>query len=337
VTGSTFIGNYTIEWNYSHGGGISNVGRALTIENGNFSGNSAGIGGGIYNIGGAVMVTNSSLTTNNAKRYGGAVFNDGPGTLLVANSSLTRNNAQEAAGGIGNKGTLTVTSSSIINNVSSSGPMGTGGGIQNSANGIATLINVTFSGNRAQGVADDGGGGIMVYGGGVNLINSTLYNNTTLSTIATDGGGGISIKSGSTAIVMLTNTLVISNTSAVSKPDLSGNFISGGYNLIGSIDGSAGITNGVNSDIAGTNATPIDAKLGMLGNYGGAMQTIPLLPGSPAIDWIPVVNSSCNNTGVIADQRGVSRPYPLGGNCDIGAFEFNGIVYHYLYLPLIRR
>jgi hypothetical protein len=50
----------------------------------------------------------------------------------------------------------------------------------------------------------------------------------------------------------------------------------------------------------------------MLGDYGGATQTIPLLEGSPAIDSY--------NTGCLgSDQRGVVRPQ--GAACDIGASE----------------
>ena len=54
--------------------------------------------------------------------------------------------------------------------------------------------------------------------------------------------------------------------------------VSGSYNLIGT-GGSGGLINGVNNNQVGV-ANPL---LGTLGNYGGPTQTIPLLPGSPAI------------------------------------------------------
>ncbi len=41
-----------------------------------------------------------------------------------------------------------------------------------------------------------------------------------------------------------------------------------------------------------------------------------LVTGSPAIDASPA-DADCPAT----DQRGVTRPQPQGGNCDIGAFE----------------
>jgi hypothetical protein len=374
VANSTFLFNRAYEPSEPTVGGgaiynedsyVQSYGTFITVTNSIFSGNYAGIGGGIYNNRGKLMVANSSLLNNTANQ-GGGIYNDSFGTAnnsfvaaTVTNSVISGNSALSASGGIGNYyGTITVTNSTITGNsaLSASGGSGgignfagtitvtnstitgntsnsAGGGFQNSY-GTAILTNVTLSGNRALGTSDDGGGGVMVYMGNVSLVNSTISGNQTTSTVATDGGGGITVKSGSTTTVTLANTLVVNNTSATNKPDLSGNYISGGYNLIGSIDGSTGITNGINSDIAGTNTAPIDAHIGTLGYYGGNTQTIPLLPGSPAIDWIPVVNGSCNNTGITRDQREVLRPYPLGGNCDIGAFEFNGIQ---VYLPLIRR
>jgi hypothetical protein len=67
--------------------------------------------------------------------------------------------------------------------------------------------------------------------------------------------------------------------------------------------------------------------LGTLGNYGGSTQTIPLLPGSPAInagnDAFCAV-TSVNNL----DLRGVARPF--GTHCDIGAFEANFFTLNYM-------
>jgi len=55
-------------------------------------------------------------------------------------------------------------------------------------------------------------------------------------------------------------------------------------------------------------------------NAPGTTATHALLPGSPAIDKIPNTGG-CNGAGVTTDQRGVARPQPAGGLCDIGAFE----------------
>jgi len=70
----------------------------------------------------------------------------------------------------------------------------------------------------------------------------------------------------------------------------------------------------VDGGYAGGTNINVDPKLSTLGNYGGFTQTIPLLPGSSAID---ATSSNCP----AQDQRGKTRSTP---NCDIGAFESQG-------------
>jgi hypothetical protein len=72
-----------------------------------------------------------------------------------------------------------------------------------------------------------------------------------------------------------------------------------------------------NAGVCGLNTgePPVaDLLLGSLGANGGPTETIPLLPGSPAID------AGDAQLCPPADQRGVVRP--MGARCDIGAFEF---------------
>jgi hypothetical protein len=62
--------------------------------------------------------------------------------------------------------------------------------------------------------------------------------------------------------------------------------------------------------------------LGALSDNGGPTSTRLPLPGSPLIDAIP--NASCEAdgaAGITADQRGLVRPSPTGGACDVGAVE----------------
>jgi hypothetical protein len=100
---------------------------------------------------------------------------------------------------------------------------------------------------------------------------------------------------------------------------VSGDFTSGGHNLIGDGTGSTGFVNGVNGDMVGTAANPIDPRLGPLANNGGPTQTHALLAGSPAIDH------GDNTNAPATDQRGVARPRDGDHNgsraVDIGAFE----------------
>src|SRR5262249_17954256 len=92
-----------------------------------------------------------------------------------------------------------------------------------------------------------------------------------------------------------------SGTLAISSSIVAGNAQSSG----GDING-AGTFTGVNL----TNGTPL---LAPLANYGGTTQTMPPLPGSPAID------GCTGGTSFATDQRG--KPRIAGAFADIGAVE----------------
>jgi hypothetical protein len=62
-----------------------------------------------------------------------------------------------------------------------------------------------------------------------------------------------------------------------------------------------------------------------LKDNGGPTQTIALVPGSAAVDHVPVspvdyCTAADGVTPITTDQRGVARPQ--GAACDVGAFEF---------------
>jgi hypothetical protein len=78
-------------------------------------------------------------------------------------------------------------------------------------------------------------------------------------------------------------------------------------------DGSCGFA--MPNDLSG-----LDPRLGPLSDNGGLTPTHALLPGSPAIDHIPV--AECRLPRIVGiDQRGVTRPQPAGDACDIGSYE----------------
>ena len=108
------------------------------------------------------------------------------------------------------------------------------------------------------------------------------------------------------------NTIVAKNYRPVNVPnDLSGDFASLGHNLIGQGEGGVGLTNGIQGDLVGSAAAPLDPLLAPLINNGGSTPTHALLAGSPAL------NSGDSTAPCAEDQRGV----PRCGMFDIGAFE----------------
>jgi hypothetical protein len=327
------------------GGGIYNSNSATIILStiaGNSAGNGSyygdesppgngGVGGGIFNSG--TLVIDRTTISGNA---GGSVHStEMPGA------------SGGSGAGIWNSGQLTMTCSTIssnscgnggnamtyMNSSYSAGPGGGGGGVYNA--GVAGLTNCTIFGNTSgnggngynggaapcNGGSGGNGGGILNQGI-VSLNNCTVESNVAgnygpgspseygdpagTNGVAGVGGG---IYQGASAGQVI-NTLISSNSAGGGGTDVSGSFISLGFNLIGNTNGSSGF--GATGDLISLN--PL---LGQLGNYGGPTQTIPLLPGSPAID------AADPSSFPATDQRGFARPYGLAP--DIGAFEYSPI------------
>ena len=175
------------------------------------------------------------------------------------------------------------------------------------------LINTTITGNSA---AFGGGINISIFSSlffnlqvlpefaGITLTDSTITGNS-----ATEEGGGI-IFNGRPEISQVTvNNSIIAGNSAPTNPDVAGDFISNGFNLIGVLGDSAGFE----EDIIEPDITNILDSV--LKNNGGSTQTHNLVPDSVAID---ATGSDCPPPAT--DQRGVQRPQ--GTACDIGAVEF---------------
>jgi len=217
------------------------------------------------------------------------------------------------------------------------GAGGNGGGIQNNGSLISIFCTVVWnstgeggnSGNfinyqnlsdiiAPTGGAGGNGGG---YNNGANAAAAILRNNIIgLNTVRSGGLGG-TVFSSPFFETFQTNGAPGSDGFG---PDLSGDFTSHGFNLIGASDGSTGFTNGVNADQVGSSAAPIDPLIGPLQMNGGPTPTHALLPGSPAID-------QGKSFGQKFDQRGHLRPHdylsipnaPGGDGSDIGAFELD--------------
>jgi uncharacterized repeat protein (TIGR01451 family) len=208
-------------------------------------------------------------------------------------------------------------------NVSGTGAAsGDGGAIYASA--AVTIENSVFAANRA-----NFGGAFEVWDGPLLVRNTTVAgtqgNNTTLvfggaagaqarlvnTTVVNNQARGIQLRMN--ASLSITNSLVAGNgvydigavDSAVVNAATSFN------NVIGVQSGSS-LAAGVNGNQIGVTR----ALVGPLGYYGGAIRTVPLLPGSPALN----AGSAAGADVPALDQRGMARV----GTPDVGAFESSG-------------
>jgi hypothetical protein len=328
TAGSLDISNSTIASNLATGGQGGDGNNFTTKGGGNGGYGGVGQGGGLYVNGGSLTIATSTIASNEGTAgaggpygqygygQGGGLYNGG--TLTVSNSSLPGNTASGSygfGGGILNRGTLTVSNSTL----SANSAIFYGGGIFN-INGTLTVSNSTLSANSA------------VYGGGiynlfylstypVTLTNVTITANRANHSGPFGSGGGLYVEGGSP---VLHNTLIAGNftgATGTTRDDVSG---SGGphgdsgpldpggdYNLIGDGTHMIGLTNGVNGNLVGSAAVPINPRLGPLQDNGGPTMTHALLAGSPAL------NAGNQSQLGVADQRGVVR----AGGVNIGAYQ----------------
>jgi CSLREA domain-containing protein len=224
----------------------------------------------------------------------------GNGALNASGLTIRNGRTVQAGAGIRNEGTLDLVNSTVAGNVSTGS---FGGGISNSGVAVASLANVTVSGNRAE---SDGGGIDQGVGGVLDLDGVTIAHNLTDISGDTGGGGGI-FNAGGT--IRLRNTLIARNRDNTSapiqkSPDCGGDALtSRRYNLIG-------VRSGCKFHAARGDLTNLNPMLGPLANNGGPTLTYALRPRSPAIN-------AGGRSAPPADQRGVPRRAP-----DIGAYEF---------------
>ena len=251
--------------------------------------------------------------------FGGAVRNVGDLQLIRLN--IIGNQALYGGGVycVPCSGGLVLRESTVSDNVA----ILNGGGI-NVFRGDLTLINSTITGNTSQ---NSNGGGIHFGSIGILALHqSTVSQNRA---IMSEGGGLDVAFSDSTTIE---NSIIANNQSAGSGPDLNvyGNPVTARYNLIG-VGESSGITHGVDGNLVGTVASPLDPVLGSLYDHGGSIPTHALLPGSPALNaGDPGFDPAAFFPSLDFDQRGDGFPRVVNGTVDMGAFEFDG-----LPLPLV--
>ena len=292
ITGATLTNNRNINPSIANGGAVANYGT-MDISDSTISGSLALTGGAIINQSG---------------------IDDPPtvGVLSITRTTISSNVANTGLGGAiyNRSGTLTISASTINNNIAAT----SGGGgiaIRDFPGERASSVTITNSTISSNSTPSDGGGIYMFASSGVlNLLSNTIVYNVADSDNSGGGtGGGIFNVVGQ---INFRNTLIGNNSGGFSR-DISGSFVSQGFNLIE-------VTNG--GSISGTltgNITGQDPQLLPFANYGGPTNTYGLLLSSPAID-----RADPNNFPP-TDQRGVARPQDGDGNGsvlpDIGSFE----------------
>ncbi len=322
---------------FNFSGGTSTL-SALTVRDGFTRGNAIVLsaqGGGLSNAQGTLTVNDCTFLNNEAAgnngssagsgggaALGGAVYNFFGGVINLNRCTFTGNTALGGSGAA-NSGAATH---------GGDGGAGEGGAILNDTNATLNLTNCTVSGNTA--VGGVGGNDSSFAGGNGGAGEGAVYNRGTISavscTIADNTGSGGNGGAGNTGInhgaggiargglvvnagsVTVSSSLVAENVGSGGGKDVDGAFTSGGYNLIGTADHSSGFTG--SGDQIGTDASPINAQLGGLANYGGDTDNVALNVGSPAID---------HGSDAIAPHRD-QRNYLRTGRSDVGAFEYNG-------------
>ena len=250
---------------------------------------------------------------------------------------------QECDGGMLTWGSLTLRSRVVTDNTANGG-----GGSCSPGSVRLTLSNCSVKGNTAHRIAEQSlecgsGGGITSGGESLRLINTTVSGNQAgLEKVTSDPrprplGGGVHIGCGCTAVC--TNSTISNNIAA----GLGGGIYLRGpsdyFNTIiannGGGDGDCRVdSTSVGTGSIGANRYNLveegtcdpevrdDPMVGPLGDDGGDTQTHALMPGSPAIDAVPL--ASCD---VSTDQRGGLRGVVQTAQetpCDIGAFEVQG-------------
>ncbi|MCB0342210.1 MAG: right-handed parallel beta-helix repeat-containing protein [Pseudobdellovibrionaceae bacterium] len=343
VNGTNFLGILYL----GYGGGIYSQADTLNLENCDVSGHrdtpgtlTTTMGLGIYSAGSYLNVDNCTIDDNVSSLSAGVGFANGGagiahfGITHIRNSVISNNtmlNANDSTGGGLWLDAATIEDSQIFGNRARLH----GAGINASS---LTLINSQVFLNGGSGIVfgagirlgsgavknsavyDNFGGDAEIYGvdGTIEVNNSTVFSNNTPFAIISDDAHfqilhstlvtDVSVALNTSGTGSGTHTLGHSIVHAISG-DSCGNasrVTSTGYNIINDLTCNFSSVGDVEN---------IDPEVGVIANNGGPTSTMAISATSPARNAIPA--SNCN---LSVDQRG--EPRPMGGACDIGAFEY---------------
>lgn len=306
-------------------------GFTVTAGNANGSSDPDDRGGGMYNYYGSPLVQNVVFEANTATTFGGGMHNCHSSPAL----RYVTFHGNSVAGGDGGGMVNTESSAPNLRNVAFDGNWstdGNGGGMYNDFSS-PVLGNVTFANNSTT-----GGNGGALYNDLQStpwLGNVTFISNTATMSAGFNGGDGGAIYNYATPDYIMHNVTfrgnravgyddghpghggamyVVSGSATARNTIFWGNTPDQVYNDSSTTTIHASVVQGgCPAGSACSGIITADPLLGVPGNYGGYVQTVPLLPGSSAIDTADDAYS------LDTDARDIARPQ--GPHGDIGAFE----------------
>jgi Chlamydia polymorphic membrane protein (Chlamydia_PMP)./Bacterial Ig-like domain (group 2). len=310
------------------------------IENTLFAKNQANFyGGAIYLTGSghSVTVTQSVFEENYAAANGGAGTSEGGGALSLAGDNVV------------------LSQCTFSDNYIQSGTNAFGGAVSLSSKRFG-IVNTTFHGNKAEG---GNGGALYLSAGAATTGQSAIFYCTFTNNTAGGGDGGAMYTA--TPSFSLGTSVFVDNVGTNGKDVFraGGTISTLGYNIVGNygVTGSSGTPNPdynwrADTEISGPKDLdangPTYTKTLIFGSNGLAANETKISAGSAqgnlrTVDTVRLADSSSAainpaldrltesdarnlfNTYFASfshtDARGVSRPVPAGGKCDIGAYE----------------
>ena len=349
LTNSTVLQNTAWGSHGANGGGGEEGGAA------EYAG--PGQGGGLYLVAnGAVTLAQTTIALNTAEGgaggigggagqftggnggYGGAA--QGGGMFLAQGGSATivstTFSGDEARGGDAGQGGDGSGFAQTTGGPGGFGGAGQGGGAFVSGVSVG-FLQATLASNVAQGgAAGYGGVGRMAtgpgaggsgLGGGLFSTATAAFTNCTLAYNATTPGNGL--LSGGFAKynpVSQGGNFYNGGSAALNNTLIAGSLSGGDVYSPGSLVGHSSLIQGPSNqplvDGVDGNIVGHDPLLGPLAMHGGLTATVPLLPGSPAIDaGDPSLAVDAQGNPLPTDQRGAPFVRSYGAGVDIGAFE----------------
>lgn len=254
--------------------------------------------------GGKLTIADMTLTEGSSPEDGGAILLRNDGALAVENVAFTDNASEKGGGAISTSRSnvrLEVSNSVFEGNAARSG----GGAILVNG-GRADISGSSFQDN----FAGRFGGGVEAFIGRVEISNSTFVGNEASE------GGGILVSGAQTTLTHLTivDNIARESGDGIFKREgslrLYNSIVTGGSDAPDCKGGNDGSLGNFSQDGACSQYMGGDP---LLAELTGSPGYFPLLDGSPAVDAADMAH--CLET----DQTGKARP--IGGGCDIGAFE----------------